>query len=184
MDQRLTVTARAHFALALALAGPACQPGGGPPTTVTGSNSADQILFGLESRLTVDGVLRVLVHADTAYFYEGTQNAELYGVRIEFLSPQGQRTTTLTSKEGTYHWRTGDMEARGNVVAVTPDGRRLQTQILNYDRARHEITGPEAFVFDAPERHLEGDGFVADPEFTDVRATGARRGTVQQELTP
>jgi hypothetical protein len=76
------------------------------------------------------------------------------------------------------------MEARGNVVAVTPDERRLRTEILNYNRARHEITGPEAFVFDAPDRHLEGDGFVADPEFTDVQATGARRGTVRQELTP
>ena len=38
-----------------------------------------------------------------------------------------------------------------------------------------EITGgDEPFVFDAPDRHLEGDGFVSDPDFRDVRATGVR----------
>jgi LPS export ABC transporter protein LptC len=121
----------------------------------------------------------VKLAADTAYFYEASQTAELFGVKVEFLSPEGRLTTTLTSREGTYFWRSGDMVARGAVVAVTPDGRRLRTETLNYDRTAHEISGPEAFVFDAPDRHLEGNGFTADPEFQDVVAHGPRRGTLR-----
>lgn len=156
-----------------------CERSAGPPTTVMGADSADQVLFGLAHNLTIDGVLRVRLEADTAFFYDATQTAELFGVKVEFLSPEGKLTTTLTSRDGTYFWRTGDMEARGNVVAVTPDGRRLRTELLNYSRGRHEISGPAAFVFDAPDRHLEGDGFTADPEFESVVATGARRGTIR-----
>lgn len=156
-----------------------CERTAGPPTTVAGADSADQVLFGLSHNMTLDGVLRVRLEADTAFFYDATQTAELYGVKVEFLSPEGKLTTTLTSVEGTYFWRTGDMEARGSVVAVTPDGKELKTEMLNYSRGQHEISGPQAFVFDAPDRHLEGDGFTADPEFENVEATGARRGTIR-----
>lgn len=156
-----------------------CGRTAGPPTTVVAADSADQVLFGLRHNLTIDGVLRVRLEADTAYFYEPSQTAELFGVKVEFLSPEGKLTTTLTSRDGTYFWRTGDMESRGAVLAVTPDGKRLKTEILNYRRGRHQISGPEAFVFDGPGRHLEGDGFTADPEFNNVEATGARRGTIR-----
>ncbi len=157
----------------------ACGGTAGPPTTVAAADTADQVLFGLNHNLTIDGVLRIRLQADSAWFYDATQTAELFGVTVEFLSPEGKLTTTLTSTDGTYYWRTGDMQARGNVVAVTPDKKRLTTEILNYSRPRHEINGPEAFVFDAPDRHLEGDGFTADPEFENVEATGARRGTIR-----
>jgi LPS export ABC transporter protein LptC len=157
----------------------ACGRSAGPPTTAVAADSADQVLFGLTHNLTIDGVLRVRLEADTAYFYDPTQTAELFGVTVEFLSPEGKLTTTLTSREGTYFWRMGDMEARGNVVAVTPDRKELKTEILHYNRGRHEISGPAAFVFNGPGRHLEGDGFTADPEFENVEATGARRGTIR-----
>ncbi len=157
----------------------ACDPGAGPPTTVLAADSADQVLFGLELNLTIDGVLRVRLQADTAFFYDPTQSAELYGVTVEFLTPEGRLSTTLTSREGTFYWRSGDMQARGSVLARTPDGKELRTEVLNYSRGRHRIDGPQAFVFDAPDRHLEGDGFTADPEFENVEATGARQGTIR-----
>ncbi len=149
---------------------------GEPPTTGAPPDTADQVLFGMEHNLTVDGVKRVRVEADTAYFYQGSQVAELLGLRVEFYSDLGALTSTVTSIEGTYYWRTGNMEARGDVVAVTPDDRRLTTSTLRYDRTGDEITGPEAFVFDAPDQHLEGDGFVSDPDFTNVVTERPRQG--------
>lgn len=163
-------------ALLLALAAAAACDSGEPPTTSAPPDTADQVLFGMEHNLTVDGVKRVRVEADTAYFYQRTQVAELLGVRVEFYSDQGALTSTVTSIEGTYFWRTGNMEARGDVLAVTPDDRRLTTTILRYDRAGDEISGPEAFVFDAPDQHLEGDGFVSDPDFTNVVTQRPRQG--------
>lgn len=155
-----------------------CGGTGEPPTTSAVPDSADQVLFGMRTTLTVDGVLRVTVEADTAFLYQGPQTAELHQVRVQFHSPQGAISSTVTALEGTYDWRREHMEARRDVVAFTPDNRRLTTSILRYSRRTDRISGPEPFVFDAPDRHLEGDGFTADPEFENVTATRPRRGTV------
>jgi hypothetical protein len=72
------------------------------------------------------------------------------------------------------------MEARGSVVAVTPDKRRLTTSVLRYNRATDQISGPNEFVFDAPDRHLEGESFTSDPEFKNVVTQRPRRGVVRE----
>ena len=148
------------------------------PPTVTAADSADQIFFGLVHNLTVDGVLRARLEADTAHFFQSPQRAEMQRVHVVFFSPQGEQTSELASNEGTYDWRSGDMEARGNVVAVTPDGRRLRTSVLRYDRRTDRLTGPASFVFDAPDRHLEGEAFEADTDFRNIVTTRPRRGRV------
>jgi len=150
-----------------------------PPTAAVRADSADQVLYGLRHNLTMEGVLRAHLEADTAYFYQSAQRADLVGVTVVFFSPEGRQTSRLTARTGTYDWRSGNMEARGEVVAVTPDGRRLTTSVLRYQRATDQISGPNQFVFDAPDRHLEGESFTADPEFKQVVTTRPRRGTVR-----
>jgi len=163
---------------ALAAVALACAGADTPPTTVAAADTADQVFFGLQHNLTLDGVLRARLEADTAHFFQASQRAELQRLRVVFYSPQGQQTSRLTSEAGTYDWRTGNMQARGTVVAVTPDGRRLRTSVLEYDRTRDRLSGPASFVFDAPDRHLEGESFEADPDFRNVVTTRPRRGRV------
>lgn len=157
----------------------ACSGEGQPPVTEVVPDSADQVLFGVTHHITIDGIRRVRLFADTAYFYQGTQTADLHGVRVEFYSPEGRLSSTVTSREGTYEWRTQAMEARGDVVGTSPDGRRLETSILRYDRQSERISGPNSFVFDGPDQHLEGDGFTANPDLTQIEAVGPRRGRIE-----
>ncbi len=175
-DRPMALAAVVAATLITAAAGVGCGDVGQPPVAESLPDSADQILFGTKLNLTIDGVVRVKLEADTAFFYEASRKAELRTVRVQFLSPQGLLSSTITSHEGTYDWRTNNMEARGDVLAVTPDGRRLTTTILRYQRGTDEISGPEPFVFDAPDSHLEGDAFTADPDFRNVVATRPRRG--------
>ena len=140
------------------------------PATITAADTADQILINMTHLVTIDGVQRAKVVADTAYFYSPTQTAELRKVHITFFDPQGAVTTNLTSREGTYRWQSGDMEGRGNVRAVTTDGRTLKTEVLRYSQARNEVSSDRDFVFDGPNRHIEGKGFTSDPEFRNVTA--------------
>jgi LPS export ABC transporter protein LptC len=171
----------AHLALlVLVVLVMSCSEDGTPPSAVTAADTADQVFFGLKHHLTVDGVLRAELEADTAYFYQVPQRADLRQVRVVFYSSLGERTSNLTSREGTYDWRTGNMEARGNVVAVTPDGRCLTTTVLRYDRPTNKISGPADFVFDGPDRHLEGESFTSDPDFRNVATTRPRRGGASQ----
>ncbi len=154
-------------ALAAALA---CRDEGRPTATISPADTADQVLIGMTHYITKDGVLRARVRADTAYFYSTTQAADLQAVHITFYNAAGAETSTLTARQGAYHWRGGDMEGRGNVVVVTTDGRTLRTEQLRYSQSKNEVTADGPFVFDGPNRHVEGEGFTSDPDFKNVVA--------------
>jgi LPS export ABC transporter protein LptC len=148
----------------------ACRDGSRPTATTTPADAADQVLIGMSHYVTVAGVQRARVRADTAYFYSLTQRAELRNVHITFYRADGAESSTLTAREGTYNWRNGDMEARGNVIVVTTDGRTLRTEQLRYSETKNEVTSDLPFVFDGPTRHIEGEGFTSDLNFKNVVA--------------
>ncbi len=178
-DSRPTVPLirTALLIMILIAAASACRGTDRPPTMLTEADTADQIMWNLSHYLTIDGIRRVHVQADTAFFHQGPQVAELRGVEVTFFGSAGERSSTVTSLEGTYHWRSGNMEARYDVVALGDDGRRLTTESLRYERATERIVGDQPFVFVSPERRLEGDGFTSDPDFRNVITTRPR-GTV------
>ncbi len=147
-------------------------------------DSADQVLIGMSHYVTNAGVLRARVRADTAFFFSGTQRAELRNVHVTFYDAAGQATSTLTAREGTQHWRTGDMEARGSVVVIrNKDGGTMRTEVMYYNQLRNEVSSDRDFVFDAPDRHIKGRGFTSDPEFKRVTAKGPQ-GTGGEFVLP
>ena len=147
-----------------------------PTTTVQATDSADQVLEGFSHYVTNDGVRRSRVEADTAYFYENTQVTQLRKIRVVFFDAQGQESSTLTAKSGTYRWQDGSMEADSSVVVVSPDGRRLTTETLKYDNPTNTISTNVRFSFDRGGEHLEGNSFRSDPDFRNV-VTDRPRGT-------
>jgi len=173
---------RRFVVLLLVLAG--CRNGTRVTATQAVLDSADQVLIGMTHYVTEAGVQRARVRADTAYFFSGTQKAELRNVHVTFYDQLGRPTSTLTAREGTQYWRTGDMQARGNVVVVRDkDGGTMRTEAMNYNQARNEVSSDKSFVFDAPDRHIVGEGFTSDPEFKNITAKRPR-GTGGQFILP
>ena len=153
----------------------ACSNGVRPTATITAADTADQVLIAMTHYATTDGIVRARVRADTAYFYQPMQLAQMRNVHITFYDADGRETSTMTAREGTYHWASGDMEGRGNVVVVgKSDGRTLRSEAMRYRQAANLVSSDVAFVFDAPGRHIEGDGFTSDPDFRNVTATRPR----------
>jgi LPS export ABC transporter protein LptC len=165
-------------ALLLAIAAlPACQEEAVRPTlTLEASDTADQVLEGMDHYITDNGVRKSRVEADTAYLYETTQIAEMRHVKVTFYDAAGTETSTVTADSGTYFTREGSMNARGNVIARTPDGRTLRSAELKYDSRRQEISSDKPFTYDKPGQHLEGNGFTSDPDFHNVVARQPRGG--------
>jgi LPS export ABC transporter protein LptC len=155
-----------------------------PTTTVQASDSADQVLEGFSHYVTNNGILRSRVEADTAFFFEPTQMNELHHVKIVFFDIKGAESSTLTAKRGTYRWQDGSMQATGNVVVVSPDGRRLATEVLKYDNATNTILTDRHFTFDRGEEHLEGNSFRSDPDFKNVVTDRPRGVTGNGMLLP
>ncbi len=152
------------------LVGAGCSGGVRPTATINAPDSADQVLIQMSTYITGEGIVRARVRADTAYMYSGTQSAELRNVHVTFYDDRGAQTSTLTSREGTYHTRSGEMEARGNAVVLTTDGRTLRSEVMRYSEAKSEVSSDKPFTYDGPGKHVEGDGFTSDPGFRNVVA--------------
>src|SRR5204862_1929527 len=118
----------------------ACDTGIKPTATISAADSADQVLVGMSHYVTNAGIQRAHVRADTAYLYSPAQTSELRNVHITFYDPRGAETSTLTSREGTYHWRGGDMWARGNVVVVRTDGATPRTEVIRCSPGRNQVS--------------------------------------------
>ena len=103
-------------------------------------DTADQTLFGIRLVLSDHGIQRALMQADTAFTYEDNTRTELRVVRSTFFTEAGVKNGNLTSREGTYNTRSGNMEARGNVVVISEDG---QTR----SRERYRLVGRDQFVY-------------------------------------
>lgn len=162
---------RGRFALLLLVLAACGGRGAQPTATQAVLDSADQVLIGMTHYVTETGLQRARVRADTAYFFSATQSAEMRNVHITFYDVTGNETSTLTAREGTYHWRTGDMEGRDNVVVVTKDGRTLKSSVMRYSLGQNEVSSDKPFTFTGPGgQNIQGEGFTSDPEFKNLVA--------------
>jgi LPS export ABC transporter protein LptC len=168
---------KSSFALAAALAILAACSKAGPDRVAQvtqAADSADQLMIKMSTNLTNEGVRSGYLEADSAFVYENSGHTDLKNIRVTFYTPSGVQTSVLTANAGWYRTRTGEMEARGNVVIVRTDGARLTTSILKYDQAKNQVTTDQPYVADDHERHFTGTGFISDPTFSNVISSGVK----------
>lgn len=167
---------RAGPALLIALGTLACVDHGVRPGVADIlPDSADQVLFGMETTLTDRGVRRQVLNADTAYLYQASERYTLRGMSVTFYDTAGSPTSTLTARRGILDMRQSSLDARGAVRWVTPGRRQvLETEHLIYDRQARMITGDTAFTYRSPGDILTGRSFVTDEDLKSVRVQQPR----------
>lgn len=144
-------------------------------------DSADQVIFGSRNLITDRGVLRAEVLSDTSFFFGENTRLEMRIVHGVFFGATGAKDAVLTSRAGMYDTRVGVLEARGDVVVTSMDGRRLETPFLRFDQRINQISSDSTFVLTEPGRELHGVGFRSDPDMQNVHVTkvlSARTGPV------
>ena len=164
----------------------ACENKQAPPVVARSAlvDSADQVMFGARFNLTDKGLARAELLSDTAFFFDDNTRIELRKVEVTFYTTSGARDAYLTSKRGTYNSRIGTMIARGDVVVITEEGRRLTTPYLKYDQQINEISSDSAFVLTEPGRRLEGKGFRSDPNMQNVQIMKTKSGSTGAVTLP
>ena len=157
----------------------ACEDAQGPPVTRLNliPDSAQQILFNIELTLTDNGVRRAVVQSDTLLTYDENTREELRKVTARFYSVAGEQQAILTSLQGSHNSRLGTMEARGNVIVISKEGKQLNSPHLRYDPSRNEISSDSAFTLTEGERVTKGVGFVSNPDMTNLRILAAAQVT-------
>ncbi len=170
----------------LAGASGACSRGpqaGTGEATASVLDSADQVAFGFRTLVTDGGLLRAEVFADTALFLDQNTRVSLRTVHGDFFGATGAKEATMTARVGNLNSRAGVLEAWGNVVITSVDGRVLKSPMIRYIQSQNQVTSDSAFVLTEPgSKEVRGIGFKADPNLNAVeilRVQKARGGTVQ-----
>ncbi|CAN5328650.1 hypothetical protein BH20GEM2_BH20GEM2_07920 [soil metagenome] len=138
--------------------------------------AADQIIYGMTHQVTRDGVREATLRADTAFFKESQNRADLVGVNLEFYDVNGQPSGRLTSRTGEYAFRAGSMIARGNVILdVNANGRqrRIETEELHYDLESDRIWSDLPTTSREGSTVYRGTSFESDAKFENVQIKGA-----------
>jgi LPS export ABC transporter protein LptC len=130
---------------------------------------ADQEVLDLDTDIKDMGALRARLHADTAHIWEDSARTVMFPVDLKLYDQDGALTAHLTADEGELDSQTNNMFARGNVVLVSADStRRILTEELHYDPQRGRIWSDVHTVLFEGETRLEGAGFTANSDMTDV----------------
>jgi LPS export ABC transporter protein LptC len=156
----------------------ACEAPPAPIGPVAPDADATQRTYGMNLKLTENGVLKADLYGDTAYTKPNTEVTELKGVKLTFYDSQGKKPGKLTSKTGEYDARTGIMIARGNVVLITHNDkgeeRIIRSEELHYDQRGDRVWSDRETIIDEAGRHAVTDGFTSDTRFTNMRGKNAR----------
>jgi hypothetical protein len=181
------VIRRTQLLLALAIVGAAaCGDRSGNTPIAAGESSildsADQVAFGSRTLVTDAGLLRAEIFADTTLFLDQSARISMRVVNGDFFNALGAKDAAMIADRATYDSRTENLEAWGNVVITSVDGRVLKSPMIKFDSRMNQISSDSAFVLtEADGREMKGVGFRADPNLeviTVLRLDQGRGGAV------
>ena len=133
------------------------------PTGEVPDNPPDQELFDAVITDSEAGARRWILESDRLERWNKRDDAELHGVHMRFFRADTLHST-LTSRRGKANLKTNDLFCWGDVVVETRDGRRLETQELDYDDSEGLITNEVFNRFIRGDDVMTGLGMVATPE--------------------
>lgn len=152
--------------------------------------SADQVIYGLQQKVTNQGVRKADLAGDTAFTRPNDPVVRLRGVRLLFFNENGGQTGQLTSRTGEYDTNAGKMTSRGNVVLILSGEkgpRTIRTEELFYDQRADRVWSEKATTMEEAGQTYRGTSFESDTKFTNVRVqqlrtSGMRTGSSKEEF--
>ena len=137
---------------------------------------ADNIVFGMATFISSNGIREARIEADTAFMYADSAKAKLRQMRIIFFDENGAERATVTGTAGEWDRNTNRMWAQGDVLLIVhADGRRIESAEIIYDPVEEEVWSDSATVQTlANGRVTRGSSFRSDMEFQNVRITNIR----------
>lgn len=176
MRTRITLLSLASLSVVLSAAACAPESEEGPATELD-AITADEIVYGVSSRLTREGVQEALLMADSMFMWRDSSHHRVLGLTLIVFDEQGRRRANITADGGRLSRTDSELTATGNaVLRVSTTGQEIRTEELNF--APHE----DRIWSDVPVQMLEdgcvfdGDRFQADMSFDAVKIWGESAG--------
>jgi LPS export ABC transporter protein LptC len=146
-----------------------------PPGPAREHEEPLQITRGFTTTESDSGLVRYVFKARIARFYAGDiTRAE--DIQVDFHD-DGRKVSVLTAKEG-FLDADGRLRAQGNVVVLSTEGYRLETEKLYWDRTQRKIRSEEFVRLTKGSDVLTGYGLTTDANLALVNIERDVQGTV------
>ncbi|MCO5251392.1 MAG: LPS export ABC transporter periplasmic protein LptC [Candidatus Kapabacteria bacterium] len=140
----------------------------------------DQIAYDIEVLFVDSSFTKAILKARKARIYNERYETFLdSGMQVTFFERNSAEFSILTADSARIDDRTKNMLAQGNVIVVAESkGRRLETELLEWDNLRQKIYSTEFVTITTPTEIIKGYGFESDPnlnEYVINRVSGIQK---------
>ena len=135
----------------------------GVPSSVSG-DIPDEEVMGFSVTETTSGRKEWILRAKWAGVYNDKGITVARTVAIEFFDETGKKYSDLTSREGILEHGSSDMRAKGDVVVVTDEGTKLETDELVWLNGPGKIVSDGFVKITRKKDIITGIGFESHPD--------------------
>jgi LPS export ABC transporter protein LptC len=128
---------------------------------------------------TIQGVQRMLLQADYIARYEKEDSTSARVVHADFYDEEGEHSSVLTSKFGIIKEKTKELWVSGEVVVITDEGVKLETETLRWDPNIDRIITDDFVKVTRKEDILTGYGMEADQELKNIKIKREVKGILR-----
>ena len=124
----------------------------------------DQVIEKSTITFSEQGIRSATIYAEYVAVYEKLDLKKAKKVHVDFFDEMGNRTSELTADSALIQEKRQNFEARGDVVVITPEGVRLNTQSLRWNPETSKIVTDDFVTITKGEDVITGIGMEADEE--------------------
>jgi len=169
------------LALGLLLSVGCGSPSPVPPKEKTAKGAPEQIFRGVSLRESSGGKVEWDLHATHAVQVSANGPTALDSIEVLFYQGGPVVRSTLTADSGRVDVEKGILIAIGNVVVITPEGNRLETEELHWDRKQDRVYSEKFVRLTRAKDVLTGIGFRSDPNLESYEILKDVRATIRDE---
>lgn len=115
--------------------------------------------------LSQSGVTSAVISANHLMKFERKGITQIDGdLKVDFYNRDGTHSSVLTADKATVDEKSEDLRAIGNVVVVSDDGSKLETDELIWDNSRRKIFANGQVTIKTQGGIEKGIGFESDPD--------------------
>lgn len=131
--------------------------------------------------LSDSGRVKAMIYATYVRVFQSPAETHLLdGMKVHFYAEDGKESSVLMAQSGKVDENTKNLEATGDVLVVSADSTRLQTEKLYWDNKRQIVYTTEFVRIISSKEHLQGYGFESDQHLQRYRIFRVSGKTVPQ----
>jgi LPS export ABC transporter protein LptC len=139
----------------------------------------EQVIENMEVIFTEAGRRTGILQADSVAIFQEGNIKKGKRITIEFFGSEGEHISTLTALEGIYDTKNEEIRARGDVVILSDDGARLETEVLSWKKETNRIFTDAFVTISRGKDRVSGYGLSTDPQLEDLHIQRDVKGRIE-----